>query len=349
MKKEFDPALDFIRSFAKSLRDTVIVTTADLEFPGPKILYVNPTFTHVTRYSLKDVVGKTPRILQGAGTDLKELSRMRESLRDSGRFFGSILNYTKDGREIIFDWHISPIYDRDGTVKYWVSVQHGTPDFGQLTVRPRLHAMIVHRDAVTRVGLREILKPMAIELKVQELSDYAQIPQIIDPNQLPDLVLAETTRSGFGDLEELVALRRLLPNVPILVLSAVDDERTVRSALSASVNAYVNMSTPSELMVEIFRVVLAGGTYIPWEQIDSLKEKVSPVASNNHAEPTLSGLTRRQKEIGAMLAQGLSNDQIAARLGLNVVTVKGHMTRTLKALGVKNRTQAALLFKNRDL
>ena len=103
--------------------DSVLITTADLDFPGPKILYANQAFCHKTGYQLDELLGKTPRILQGKLTDKKVLKRLRENLEHHQRFEGSTINYRKSGEPYVVRWSISPIKDSMGNTVKYVSIQ----------------------------------------------------------------------------------------------------------------------------------------------------------------------------------------------------------------------------------
>ncbi|CDM97853.1 PAS domain-containing protein [Limnospira indica] len=91
--------------------DSVVITTANLEFPGPAIVFVNKAFTRMTGYGPTEAIGRTPRILQGEKTDRTILERMKLDLKDGGVFYGQTINYRKDGSEFVNEWHIEPIYN----------------------------------------------------------------------------------------------------------------------------------------------------------------------------------------------------------------------------------------------
>lgn len=71
---------DLLELAAAYAEFSVLITTAELSLPGPQILYVNSAFTRMTGYSVSDLLGKTPRILQGPKTDTNTLKRLREAL-----------------------------------------------------------------------------------------------------------------------------------------------------------------------------------------------------------------------------------------------------------------------------
>lgn len=103
--------------------DSILITELDLEEPGPRIVYVNKGFEKLTGYKKADVIGKTPRILQGPKTDRKTLNRLKKSLREGKSFFGQAINYRKDGSEFIMQWDIHPLHNEKGEITHWVSYQ----------------------------------------------------------------------------------------------------------------------------------------------------------------------------------------------------------------------------------
>jgi diguanylate cyclase (GGDEF)-like protein/PAS domain S-box-containing protein len=106
--------------------DVVIITEVEpLDEPfGPKILYVNQSFTTLTGYTQEDVLGKTPRILQGDKTDKNTLKRIREALVKKEAIHVELLNYAKDQTEYWLDFTIVPIKNNNGDIKYFAAIEH---------------------------------------------------------------------------------------------------------------------------------------------------------------------------------------------------------------------------------
>lgn len=107
--------------------DAVVITTPELDPPGPTIVYVNRGFEQMTQYSAQEVLGSTPRILQGPRTDRRVLDALRQSLRDGQRFHGEAVNYRKDGSQFLLEWRITGIRDQDGRITHWISFQREIP------------------------------------------------------------------------------------------------------------------------------------------------------------------------------------------------------------------------------
>jgi diguanylate cyclase (GGDEF)-like protein/PAS domain S-box-containing protein len=95
----------------------------DLNPPGPQIVYVNEAFCRMTGYAAEEIVGKTPRILQGPKTSRTELVRLRRLLSRGEPFEGELINYRKDGSEYLLEWHIAPLRDEAGEITHWVASQ----------------------------------------------------------------------------------------------------------------------------------------------------------------------------------------------------------------------------------
>ena len=90
-------------------KEAVLITSAQLDPPGPEILFVNPALCAMTGYSREEVLHKTPRILQGPKSDRVMLQRLRDALRRGEPFSGETVNYRKDGGEYYVEWDITPI------------------------------------------------------------------------------------------------------------------------------------------------------------------------------------------------------------------------------------------------
>jgi diguanylate cyclase (GGDEF)-like protein/PAS domain S-box-containing protein len=107
-----------------TVRDAVLVTIAEpVDDPGPIIVYANEALTEHSGYSLEELLGRTPRLLQGPGTDRTELDRLRKALEAWQPVTVELLNYRKDGTEFWIELDIVPLADADGWYTHWVSVQ----------------------------------------------------------------------------------------------------------------------------------------------------------------------------------------------------------------------------------
>ena len=126
MKDKFDELLGsggatsaILRALAENSFDSILITDASSK---GRILYANKAFKKLTGYDPAEVIGKTPRILQGKGTDRKVIDRLSEALSSGGRFEGKAVNYKKDGTPFIMHWRVLPI--RSGRrIDGWLAIQ----------------------------------------------------------------------------------------------------------------------------------------------------------------------------------------------------------------------------------
>jgi len=126
--KKAEKNLSLLEAAIRNDYDSILITELDLEEPGPKIVYVNDGFTKLTGYTKDEVIGKTPRILQGPKTERATLDKLKKALREGKSFFGQAINYRKDGTEFVNQWDIHPLYNQKGEITHWVSYQHDITD-----------------------------------------------------------------------------------------------------------------------------------------------------------------------------------------------------------------------------
>jgi PAS domain S-box-containing protein len=99
--------------------DSVLITDAS---NNPKITYANSAFTQLTGYSIDEILGKSPKILQGPSTSQVVIQRLRKCLIDVTVFEGEAVNYKKDGTIFMMNWRMIPIID-NGELKAWLAIQ----------------------------------------------------------------------------------------------------------------------------------------------------------------------------------------------------------------------------------
>jgi PAS domain S-box-containing protein len=192
---DIDPRLGIdTAAVIEAAAESILITTTDLEAPGPSILYVNPAFEKMTGWSSADVVGKSPRMLQGPKTDLRIFDDLREKLRSGGIWEGRTINYRKDGSEFWMEWSIVPLRDEQENTYQYIAVQ---------------------RDISARVEVEQQLQKQAAQLVAERaranLARYFS-PQLIETLTAKDHPLGPVRREnlavlfadivGFTDLSE---------------------------------------------------------------------------------------------------------------------------------------------------
>lgn len=114
-----DENLALVRVLAENSFDSILMT--DSTDTG-EIIYANPAFETLTGFTRTEVIGKTPKILQGVGTDAKVIDRLSRTLKSGDEFEGKAINYKKDGTPFIMYWRVLPIKLGE-KIQAWVAIQ----------------------------------------------------------------------------------------------------------------------------------------------------------------------------------------------------------------------------------
>ncbi|MEK9848799.1 MAG: PAS domain-containing protein [Rhodospirillaceae bacterium] len=114
-----EESIALLAALADNSFDSVLIT--DTSKQG-KIIYANKAFQKLTGYSAKDVIGKTPRLLQGAATDKAVIARLAKALKTGGKFEGKAINYKKDKTPFIMHWRVVPVKAK-GKIVAWAAIQ----------------------------------------------------------------------------------------------------------------------------------------------------------------------------------------------------------------------------------
>jgi len=175
-RKARELQLRLLESAVTTTNDAVLITEAEpIDEPGPRILYVNPAFTRMTGYTLEEVVGKTPRILQGEKTDRASLARIRTALKTWQPLRVDTINYRKDGTEFWVEMSIVPIADKNGEFTHWVSVHRDISDRKQAEatlqqLNERLEMRVLQRTRELESSQTELRESEALFRSLSESS-----------------------------------------------------------------------------------------------------------------------------------------------------------------------------------
>jgi DNA-binding NarL/FixJ family response regulator len=205
--------------------------------------------------------------------------------------------------------------------------------------------LVADDHAIFRRGIRVVLDDLDPAVEVLEAGNFTEALNIAKDAADLALVLVDLRMPEMDSFDGLRALRRVLPRVPVMVLSASEEADDVFTSLECGASGYLPKSAPGSVMLEALRLILVGGIYVPRQLAASgkpLYQKTAPADRN----PTL---TPRQHAILGLVAAGHSNKEIAHRIGTTEGTVKVHVTAIMRALGVRNRIQLLLAAERRGI
>jgi PAS domain S-box-containing protein len=112
-----------VKSLVDTMPEAVMITEAGGESLDPPILYVNPAFTELTGYTPDDILGETPKILQGPDTEREVLNRLKDQLSSKKTFHGRTWNYRKDGSRFMMEWEIVTFHNAREQPSFYMTIQ----------------------------------------------------------------------------------------------------------------------------------------------------------------------------------------------------------------------------------
>jgi len=160
-RKRTEDSFRLLNSAVEQLKESVLITDAELDLPGPAIVFVNRAFTAMTGYTAEEIIGRTPRILQGPLTKRTLMARLRKNLSSGEMFEGETVNYRKDGTAYHLEWQISPLRNAGGRVTHFVAVQR------DVTTRNQAAACLAANESLLREFIRHA--PAAIAMLDTEM------------------------------------------------------------------------------------------------------------------------------------------------------------------------------------
>lgn len=206
-----------------------------------------------------------------------------------------------------------------------------------------MRALVVDDHPLIQEAVSNVLRRLDASVVIDVAGDCETGIELASRAPEPELVLLDLNLPGLSGIAALRVWRERFPGIPVIVLSATTDQKTVLAALGAGAAGFIPKSSSNEVMTNAIRLVQAGGKYLPSE-ILSGSGAAGNLRGTRHGRPSVDtlGLTARQMDVLRLIASGASNKVICRELGLAERTVKAHITAVLRALKVSSRTQAAI-------
>lgn len=198
-----------------------------------------------------------------------------------------------------------------------------------LAKKPRIRIAVVESDPLRFVGFRALFDSEGdFELVSATLGDLSAQPNI-------DLVLLGS-RNGQNLFDVMAAMKAARPDLRIIVTGSGADDETILKAITAGAKGYVDEAAPPADFIQAIRMVNQGSVWAPRHVLSMFIERVS--SSPGRVFPAgRVAFTDREKEVLEMLVAGRSNKEIGAALGIEERTVKAHVAKLMRKVGVQNR------------
>jgi DNA-binding NarL/FixJ family response regulator len=206
-----------------------------------------------------------------------------------------------------------------------------------------IRILVADDQALMRAGLRLVLEPENDFEIVAEAADGAEAVELAR-RCTPDVVLMDVRMPGVDGIE---ATRRLAQSevadrVRVLVLTTFDLDKYVYAALRAGASGFLLKDAPPDQLAQAIRIVASGDALLAPSVTRRLIDEFARTHDPEGSGVALDSLTEREREVLRLVAQGLSNAEIAAELVVEETTVKTHVRHVLQKLGLRDRVQAVV-------
>ena len=203
-----------------------------------------------------------------------------------------------------------------------------------------ISVVIADDQALVRGGFRALLDAQEDIRVAGEAADGEEAVRLAVELR-PDVVLMDIRMPG---VDGLAATRRIaederLADVRVVILTTFDLDEYVFEAIRAGANGFLVKDTEPAELLRAVRAVVAGDALLSPRVTRRLIEEFASRAKNPAAVPDLDVLTNREREVTALVAAGLTNDEIAARLVMSAATAKTHVSRAMVKVGARDRAQ----------
>ncbi|TVP91996.1 MAG: DNA-binding response regulator [Pseudomonadaceae bacterium] len=211
---------------------------------------------------------------------------------------------------------------------------------------PSYDILIADDHPLFRSALRQALSQgLGATVNLTEVGSIAELQNSLDQRTDWDLVLLDLNMPGAYGFSGLVLLRGQYPQIPVVVVSAQEEEPVIRRAKDFGASGFIPKSSTLEAIQRAVQVVLEGDVSWP-----ATADSAGPISEQEqNVSEQLASLTPQQFRVLTMVCDGLLNKQIAWELSVSEATIKAHVTAIFRKLGVRTRTQAALLLQQMEL
>ena len=198
--------------------------------------------------------------------------------------------------------------------------------------------LIVDDHPLFREALKQAVSGGVANAAVTLAGSLDAATQILDKDDEFDLILLDLRMPGVQGLSGLIYLRAQYPNVPVVLITAADDQGLVQKALNLNASGFIPKTSGIDTIISAVNAVLMGDVWAPdgYQQSSTADKEAEDIARR------VSTLTAQQIRVLMMLKEGLLNKQIAYELNVSEATIKADVSAILQKLNVSSRTQAVI-------
>ena len=207
-----------------------------------------------------------------------------------------------------------------------------------------MNVLLADDHRLVREGLKLLIARLGDDVEILEADDFGQAMSLAESTEDLDLIILDLSMPGMDGLAGLDRMCRARPDVPVVILSGTFERKLVLDALMRRAHGYIPKTLGGKAMLSALQLIVSGEKFVPSIVLDDDGAGPASMSRATGAPVPLDNpihkLTRRERDVLSLLAEGHPNKEIARRLGLKEVTVKVYLKGVFRKLGATNRTQA---------
>ena len=209
---------------------------------------------------------------------------------------------------------------------------------------PPVRVVLADDHAILREGLRRILADSGREFVVGEAANGQELLALVEKEQAWDLIILDLSFPDRSGLDILRDLKKLRPDLPVLILSMHAEEQYLIRALKLGASGYLTKESAADELLQAVMKVIAGGRYVTQALAEVLVGEIIRESIEPHKI-----LSEREREVLSLTARGSTGTEIAERLQISVKTVSTYRARILDKLGLRNNAELIRYAIQQDL
>jgi|TARA_Y100000310_G_scaffold325498_1_gene389050 DNA-binding NarL/FixJ family response regulator len=211
---------------------------------------------------------------------------------------------------------------------------------GQLMATNKIRLMVVDDHEVVRTGLRAILEPEDDIEVVAEAPSAVEAARQADAHQ-PNVVLMDVRMEGMNGIEACRIIKNSHPDMAVLMLTSFSEEEAVTSAIMAGASGFLLKNVGRAELLKAIRAVGAGQSLLDPAVTRSVIDRYAKLLESER-DRAVDAISDREREVITLVAQGMTNRQIAEQLVISENTARNHVSRILEKLNLTRRSEAAV-------
>ncbi|HEY0053957.1 MAG TPA: response regulator transcription factor [Pedobacter sp.] len=207
-----------------------------------------------------------------------------------------------------------------------------------------INILLAEDHTIVRNGIKSLLEKQDGLNVIAEANNGLEVLELLEGGVDVDIVLSDINMPGLSGMDLIEPLKKVAPDLKVLILSMLDHENYVLKALANGASGYILKNVREEEMVFAIRHIMAGNSYICSDITEKMMSMLSaaPDPSTRESKSKID-LSKREAEVLLLIADGLTNNEIAEKLFTSRRTVEGHRQNLLEKTGARN-TAALIRF-----